>query len=321
MKNIYFIWMIAAWFITPSHGQNLIPPERFGVYTMCSKIYIGWTMPDSADTSKIKNYLLYHKFTGHDTWFYLMQIDRNEGEFILPKSEQEFLEQTYGEFWYTDMCLGISAVYDTGESAIAFSCQMGIADTWPEPPWWISAENTDDTTLVEWARGSPGCAQALYYEIYRRDNGSDWQVIDTVRIGQTFYYDIHPPAGNICYQVSLVSTQHNLRSYEEACVTTTNLRYPPIEAEESSGLLYKVDCYPSPFNPATRIRFTLSQQINVTITIYTILGQPLRVLLDKLMLPGQHEVIFDGQNLAGGLYIALIQTGKTDRTLKLILIR
>ncbi len=313
--------IITAWLYGPSHGQNLIPPERFGMYTMCNNIYTGWKMPDSADTSKIKNYILYHKLISHDTWSYLMKIGRSPDVFILPKLEQEILEQIYGELWYTDMCLGVSAVYDAGESTISFSCQMGIADTWPEPPWWVSAEYANDTALVQWARGSPGCAQALYYEIYRRDDGSDWQVIDTVRIGQTFYYDINPPEGNTCYQVSLVSTQHNLRSYEEACVTTTNLRYSPFESEESPSLLYKIDCSPNPFNPGTLIRFSLSQKINVTITIYTILGQPVRVLIDKLMLPGQHKVVFDGTNLAGGVYIALIQAGKVNRTLKLILIR
>lgn len=60
--------------------------------------------------------------------------------------------------------------------------------------------------------------------------------------------------------------------------------------------------YPNPFNPSTIIRFALPQQGLVKLNVYNILGERVAQLLNTELTSGIHEVVFDGHNLASGVY-------------------
>jgi hypothetical protein len=84
--------------------------------------------------------------------------------------------------------------------------------------------------------------------------------------------------------------------------------------------------YPNPFNPSTRIGFALAKPSHVTLTVFNLLGQPVRVLVDGAMLGGQYEVDFDardghGRALPSGLYFYRLETGDAAQTQKMILLR
>ena len=64
--------------------------------------------------------------------------------------------------------------------------------------------------------------------------------------------------------------------------------------------------FPNPFNPATKIRFTLPEAGIVKIEIYDILGQRVARLLNNELSSGIHEVNFDGSRFASGMYIYTI---------------
>lgn len=59
--------------------------------------------------------------------------------------------------------------------------------------------------------------------------------------------------------------------------------------------------YPNPFNPETTIRFQLPNSADVHLAIYNILGQEVRVLIDKNMELGFHSVVWDGRDNSGNL--------------------
>lgn len=61
--------------------------------------------------------------------------------------------------------------------------------------------------------------------------------------------------------------------------------------------------FPNPFNPATAIRYDLPSESIVTLVIYNIIGQAVQVLKNETERAGFHEVIFNGDNLASGVYI------------------
>ena len=68
------------------------------------------------------------------------------------------------------------------------------------------------------------------------------------------------------------------------------------------------DNYPNPFNPSTTLRYTLSEDTHVTLSIYNTLGQLVRVLVDENQVAGYNEVVWDGRNefgasVASGIYI------------------
>lgn len=60
--------------------------------------------------------------------------------------------------------------------------------------------------------------------------------------------------------------------------------------------------YPNPFNPETTIQFNLPKQGHVTLHIYDILGKQVSAIIDKQMSTGYHEIQFNAEGLASGIY-------------------
>ena len=79
--------------------------------------------------------------------------------------------------------------------------------------------------------------------------------------------------------------------------------------------------YPNPFNPVTNITFTVPKSENVKIEIFNITGQRIRLLLDKQMSPGTHNIAFDALNLASGVYWYRISAGEFRAARKMVLLR
>ena len=61
--------------------------------------------------------------------------------------------------------------------------------------------------------------------------------------------------------------------------------------------------YPNPFNPSTTIPFNLRETGHVRMTVYDMQGREIRVLIDGVIQPGQHQVTFDAANLPSGTYM------------------
>jgi len=79
--------------------------------------------------------------------------------------------------------------------------------------------------------------------------------------------------------------------------------------------------YPNPFNPSTVIKFTLPVKENVTITIYNLLGQKIKLLLNRIMNTGTHKVEFNADNLVSGIYFYEVRAGKNTVVKKMILLK
>ena len=79
--------------------------------------------------------------------------------------------------------------------------------------------------------------------------------------------------------------------------------------------------FPNPFNPSTRIEFTMPITEYVLIEVYNIIGQKVRTLIDQKMQAGNHAVEFNAPNLASGIYFYQIQAGQFQDVKKMILIK
>jgi hypothetical protein len=86
--------------------------------------------------------------------------------------------------------------------------------------------------------------------------------------------------------------------------------------------------YPNPFNATTAFRLTIPGQnpASVSLKIYNVLGQEVRTLVDDIMSPGHHHIIWDGRDrlgkdLASGVYFSRMEVGDFDQTRKLVLTR
>jgi hypothetical protein len=84
---------------------------------------------------------------------------------------------------------------------------------------------------------------------------------------------------------------------------------------------FTLSAYPNPFNPATTITFSLSQQSPVCAVDYNRLGQEVLTLVDESMKAGNHELIFDGSKLTSGLYFVRVTAGNETNMVKAALIK
>ena len=84
--------------------------------------------------------------------------------------------------------------------------------------------------------------------------------------------------------------------------------------------------FPNPFNPETEIRFALTKDSHVVISIYNMLGQQIGTLLDTQYVAGFHSVRWDGKDRNGipvssGVYLYQIHAGEFSQVRKMSLIR
>ena len=71
--------------------------------------------------------------------------------------------------------------------------------------------------------------------------------------------------------------------------------------------------YPNPFNPSTRINFSLPFESNVRLSVFNILGQEVKVLVDNQVQPvGSYNLTFDAKNLPSGIYFYRLTASSTS---------
>ena len=79
--------------------------------------------------------------------------------------------------------------------------------------------------------------------------------------------------------------------------------------------------YPNPFNPTTTISFSLQKAGKVMLDVYNTVGQKVATLVNDKMTAGEHEVTFNGKDLASGLYLYRLTANNVTLTKKMMLIK
>lgn len=84
--------------------------------------------------------------------------------------------------------------------------------------------------------------------------------------------------------------------------------------------------YPNPFNPITSLTYELSEDAYVSITIYDLLGNVVKNLVDTSQPSGYKTVRWNATNnqgspVSGGVYLYKIQAGGFSKTKKMILLK
>ncbi|MBI1937136.1 MAG: T9SS type A sorting domain-containing protein [Ignavibacteriales bacterium] len=78
---------------------------------------------------------------------------------------------------------------------------------------------------------------------------------------------------------------------------------------------------PNPFNPTTKITFTLPAKDVVRLKVYDILGREVAVLADGLFETGKHEIEFNASRLPSGVYFYNLTTSSSSVTKKMLLLK
>lgn len=93
------------------------------------------------------------------------------------------------------------------------------------------------------------------------------------------------------------------------------------DSPESTPLRYDlIQNYPNPFNPVTKITFSVPVTSNVTLKVYDVLGNVVKVLIDgETREAGAFDVDFDGSSLSSGVYFYKLEANTFTATRRMIL--
>ncbi|MCK5519678.1 MAG: T9SS type A sorting domain-containing protein [Candidatus Marinimicrobia bacterium] len=92
---------------------------------------------------------------------------------------------------------------------------------------------------------------------------------------------------------------------------------PPIQADKF--ILYHV--YPNPFNTEFIIPFTLTETMDVEISLFNISGRKVKSIHNKNHTQGAYKIAIDANDIGSGIYLLKMIMGKTIRTQKIVLIK
>ncbi len=79
--------------------------------------------------------------------------------------------------------------------------------------------------------------------------------------------------------------------------------------------------YPNPFNPSTMISFSIPSKAHVQLDVYNIQGQKVVALKNEKMDAGKHNVRFEANDLASGIYFYKLRVDSKTVTKKMTLMR
>ena len=101
----------------------------------------------------------------------------------------------------------------------------------------------------------------------------------------------------------------------------------PVQLQTRPEVFSLANNYPNPFNPATTIKYALPQAADVQLTVYNVLGQPVRTLVAEHQNAGRYVVEWDatndnGHSLSSGMYFYRLEaSGEFLEVKKMLLLK
>ncbi|MDP2364274.1 MAG: SBBP repeat-containing protein [Ignavibacteria bacterium] len=121
--------------------------------------------------------------------------------------------------------------------------------------------------------------------------------------------------GSIQLQTPL-QFDHNSGEVVELLITSVEDN-PRLVANEYTRL----QNFPNPFNPATMINYSITNQNHVILKVYDVLGSEIVTLINEEKPAGSYSVSFDANKLSSGIYFYRLTAGNFIETKKMILLK
>jgi hypothetical protein len=79
--------------------------------------------------------------------------------------------------------------------------------------------------------------------------------------------------------------------------------------------------YPNPFNPSTKLSFSLPNTARVKLSLFDVTGRNLATLADEVFQAGTYSATWNAESFASGTYFARLETSGFTHTQKLVLLK
>lgn len=173
-----------------------------------------------------------------------------------------------------------------------------VTDVIPVELSAFSANVSENNVLLEWTTASEKNNQGFYIE--KTNTLGDWENIGfvegkgtTTELNNYLFKDENVKPGVYNYRLKQVdfdgSTSYHFLSNEVI-----------IDVPSSFALLQN---YPNPFNPSTEISYQITENSNIKLIVYDILGNEVAVLVNENQTAGTYKVGFSGKGLSSGVYM------------------
>lgn len=162
------------------------------------------------------------------------------------------------------------------------------------------------------------------YSGYISDDGTNWSShsSQTVSMGTNVY-------------VGLVVTAHNngalnTSTFDNVSLTGT-LSKPTLaslgQVEETvRDTFFVAQNFPNPFNPVTTISYSVPVATQIKLTIFNVMGQEIRTLVNAEQVSGKYQVVWNGKDefgrqVASGIYLYRLVAGDFVDTRKMLILK
>jgi hypothetical protein len=165
------------------------------------------------------------------------------------------------------------------------------------------------------------------YQLWRRKkitNWENWSCIATTNGNVNSYtdYNIYGAGSgpyDVEYKLKAIDRTYHVSEFS----STVSLDWGNSMQKRgfvASNLEYNlIGNYPNPFNPQTKIRFSIKETGKVLLTVHDILGTHIATLIDEVKPQGKYEVTFDGGTLPSGTYIYRLTSNGFTSVKKMLL--
>jgi len=211
-----------------------------------------------------------------------------------------------------------------------FSCDSGqvavyISGSADEEPGWNHYNNPDPDSVIADIDSTDD--DELRIELDDIDYG--WES-DSSFLGNSMFGD----SKTILITQNLGKGTHQLKLYANESPTVYRVLVY-VENKEGASAIDELkpsvntfqlkQNYPNPFNPATTITYQLPVNSFVRLSVYNLLGQVVKELVNKHQASGSHRIVFDAGDLPAGEYFYRLQAsssaGNFTQVKKMLLIK
>ncbi|MCC6866629.1 MAG: T9SS type A sorting domain-containing protein [Ignavibacteria bacterium] len=148
------------------------------------------------------------------------------------------------------------------------------------------------------------------FKIISKNKDDDFSLLEQEALGIQFSFQTGKDFTTSAVEtgVAMISERYNKEVKQETAQTELN----------NGESYFNAKNYPNPFNPETKISYTLKSSTNVKITVYDRLGREVVVLVDESQTEGEHQVTFNASNLPSGVYFYRIKTPEMVEVQKMV---
>ncbi len=197
--------------------------------------------------------------------------------------------------------------------AVAFDASLTFSNGDTVPGYVLRTPAGDRASVEVAAKWDNGI---WTLELKRAYGGTehDFEVVKGASVG--FTYEIFDNTGSAHPNDGMDLTVYTLDLMGIPVATAVE----PIFADLPSLFVLEQN-YPNPFNPSTQVTFLLFSSSEVEVSVFDMLGRPVKSLFKGHLPMGVHQVEFDASGLPSGVYLYTVRAGGDVQTRTMTLVK